>query len=75
MRRFLTCKKYYNELRNIKSKLNTKKIVYRKKMPLYKSLSYKKITNRKINKKNVDNNNFFITKLIIVNKQYNKILI
>ena len=75
VRRFLTCKKYYNELKNIKSKLNTKKIVYRKKMPLYKSLSYKKITSRKINKKNVDNNHFFITKLIIVNKQYDKALI
>ena len=76
IRRFLTYKKYYYELQNIKMKChNSKKNIYKKKWGLLKNYSYKKVANQKINKKNIDKNNFFFTKTIIVNSYHEKSLI
>ena len=73
IRRFLTNKKYYNELKNKKVHLyRSKRLVYRKKVPSFKNLMSPKNRKEKIIYKYIDTKNSFFTKSIIVNHNSEK---
>ena len=74
IRKYLTNKKYFNDLQKIKSRFhNSSKSIYIKKTPIYKkNFIYQKIIEKNIMKKAVDNNNFFFNKVIIINSAENK---
>ena len=81
VRAFLSYKRYHNKLLNLKKGLQKSKIVlYKKKMPIYKKgtnyhliKKIKKIVKENIIiKKHNIHNNFFFTKLIVVNGNYDK---
>ena len=84
IRRFLSYKKYINELTNLKLGFNSKIIIYKKKLPLKKnkisfqiSSKMQNFTNilnntNKIYKKSIDKKNFFFDKLVVVNSSYDK---
>ena len=69
IRKFLSNKKYFNDLQKIKSKsYNSVKTIYVKKTPMYKNnFSCKKLPPKNIMKKSIDKSNYLFNKLIIIN--------
>lgn len=78
VRRFLLNKKLFNDIQSVKRAHNTKSKIYRKKIPLNKknvnnqtSDSYLNNMNEKKIEKNITNQ-FFFTKVVIVNSNHSK---
>lgn len=78
IRRFLSYKKYINELQDVKGIHYTKSKIYRKKLPVYKKyINYQpsEPIMEDINEKKIDKNftnNYFFTKLVIINTNDDK---